>query len=46
MCECGSEQGALEGGFGAWEDVGRFGWVLGGLRCPSGVQSLFPQEKL
>jgi len=25
---------ALEGGFGAWEDVGWCGWVLGGLRWP------------
>ncbi len=32
MCECGSEQVALEGAFGAWEDVGWCGWVLGGLR--------------
>ena len=36
MCECGTEQVALEGGFGAWEDVGWCGWVLGGLRWPSG----------
>ena len=35
MCECGSEQVALEGGFGAWEDVGWCGWVLEGLRWPS-----------
>jgi len=27
---------ALEGGFGAWEDVGWCGWVLGGLRWPPG----------
>jgi len=27
---------ALEGGFGDWEDVGWFGWVLGGLKWPSG----------
>jgi len=26
---------ALEGGFGAWEDIGWCGWVLGGLRWPS-----------
>jgi len=25
----------LKGGFGAWEDVGWCGWVLGGLRWPS-----------
>ena len=36
MCECGSEQVASEGGFGAWEDVGWCGWVQGGLRWPSG----------
>ena len=36
MCECGNEQVALEGGFGAWEDVGWCGWVLGGRRWPSG----------
>ena len=36
MCECGSEQVVLKGGFGAWEDIGWFGWVLEGLRWPSG----------
>ena len=36
MCECGSEQVALEDGFGAWEDVGWCGWVLGCLRWPFG----------
>ena len=35
MCECGNDQVALEGGFGAWEDVEWCGWVLGGLRWPS-----------
>ena len=36
MCECGSEQVALKGGFGAWEDLIWCVWVLGGLRWPSG----------
>ena len=27
---------ALEGSFGAWEDVRWCGWVLGGIRWPSG----------
>ena len=36
MCECGNEQVVLKGGLGAWEDVGWCGWVLGGLRWPSG----------
>jgi len=27
---------ALKGGFGAYEDVRWCGWVLGGLRWPSG----------
>ena len=35
MCECGSEQVVLKGGFGAWEDGRWFGWVLRGLRWPS-----------
>ena len=26
----------MEGGFGTWEDVGWCGWILGGLRWPSG----------
>jgi len=39
VCECGSEQVALEGGFGAWEDVGWCGWVLEGLRCPPRAKS-------
>lgn len=52
MCECGSEQVALEGGFRAWDDVGWCGWVLGGLRWHSrGFSHTWPskeslQEKL
>ena len=30
---------ALESSFGSWEDVGWYGWVLGGLRWPSGFLS-------
>ena len=36
MCECGNEQVELESGFGAREDVGWRGWVLGHNRWPSG----------
>jgi len=39
MCECGSEQVALEGSFGAWEDVGWCGWVLG---VSGGLMESFP----
>jgi len=36
VCECGSEQVVLEGGFGASKNVGWCGWLLVGLRWPSG----------